>query len=71
MEINVGKNDRILRLIIGLVLISVGIYSYTQTSFSAPLSILSSLIGVISVTTGAAGYCMLYSILGTDTCSEE
>lgn len=59
MKTNEGGLDRILRVIVGLVLIglaatgTVGLWGY---------------IGVIPLVTGAVGMCPLYSLLGINSC---
>jgi len=67
MQKNVGSLDKILRIIIGLVLISYAIlpsfglmadtgYNYTGW------------IGIIPLGTALLGICPLYSIIGVKTC---
>lgn len=59
MKSNVGGIDRILRIIVGLVLIglaftgNVGVWGW---------------IGVVPLATGALGWCPPYAILGWSTC---
>lgn len=59
MKTNVGGIDRILRIVIGLVLIAlaatgtVGAWGW---------------IGVVPLATGALGSCPLYTMLGFNTC---
>jgi len=58
--LNVGNLDRLLRLLVGIGLITlavtgaIGAWGY---------------IGVVPVLTGVAAYCPLYSLLGISTCS--
>lgn len=62
MERNVGNTDRIIRLVIGIVLIGVG--------FGAISGIAGTIIGVIGiflVITGILARCILYNILGINT----
>jgi hypothetical protein len=60
MKLNVGVLERILRVIVGMVLIAlvftdkIGAWGW---------------IGVVPLVTGAVGTCPLYSILGVNTCS--
>lgn len=62
MKINVGNIDRILRIVVGLVLIGlaatgiVGIWGW---------------IGVVLVLTGAIKFCPIYAMLGMSSCPME
>jgi hypothetical protein len=59
MKANVGGIDKVLRILVGLVLITlaatgmVGIWGW---------------IGVIPLVTGLVGWCPLYPLLGMSTC---
>ena len=59
MKSNVGGIDRILRIVIGLVLIAltltgtIGVWGW---------------IGVVPLLTGAVGFCPVYPLLGLNTC---
>lgn len=59
MTKNEGKIDRTLRVIAGIVLLSL--------IFIGPQS-LWGLIGIVPLATGLLGNCPLYSILGINTC---
>ena len=60
MKTNVGGIDRILRIVIGLVLIgltltgTIGVWGW---------------LGVVPLATGAIGWCPPYAIFGWNTCS--
>lgn len=60
MKANVGGIDRILRIVIGLVLIgltvtgTIGVWGW---------------LGVVPLATGAIGWCPPYAILGFNTCA--
>jgi len=58
MKKNVGTADRIVRVIIGLVIIVWGIMNSSWWG----------LIGLIPLITGLVGYCGLYAIFGVRTC---
>ncbi len=60
MTKNEGKTDRILRVITGIILLSLIVVG--------PQS-LWGLIGIVPLATGLLGNCPLYSILGINTCS--
>ena len=59
MPRNEGKIDRILRVVVGLALISL--------VFIGPKT-LWGLIGLVPLITGAIGFCPVYPILGINTC---
>ena len=61
MKSNVGKNDRIIRLLLGLLIIAAGIY------FGSWLGA----IGVILLITAAIGWCPLYVPFGFSTCPSK
>ena len=62
MRMNVGMIDKVLRIIIGIVLIAL--------AFSGTLGVWAY-IGVIPLVTGLMGWCPLYSLLGMDTKKKE
>ncbi|UWQ49181.1 DUF2892 domain-containing protein [Leisingera caerulea] len=59
MPRNEGTLDRALRIILGLILLSL-VFIGPQT--------LWGLIGLVPLATGLMGYCPLYQILGLSTC---
>ncbi|MBF0134182.1 MAG: DUF2892 domain-containing protein [Magnetococcales bacterium] len=59
MKTNVGGIDRILRIIVGLIVLSL-IFVGPQT--------LWGLIGIVPLVTGLFKFCPLYPILGWNTC---
>jgi len=62
MKTNEGTIDRILRVILGLALISI-VFVGPQTPWGW--------IGVVPLVTGLVGMCPLYTILGLNTCPVE
>ena len=65
MSHNEGSLDRIIRVILGLILLYVG-YAVIQPQFGL-WSIIVLLIGLISLVTGAVGTCPIYSVLKINT----
>lgn len=59
MPKNEGKLDRALRIIAGLVLLSL-VFVGPQTMWG--------LIGIVPLATGLLGNCPVYSLLGINTC---
>jgi hypothetical protein len=60
MKMNAGTIDRILRVLIGIGLLSLALTG-PKTAFGY--------IGIIPVLTGLFGYCPVYTVLGVNTCS--
>lgn len=59
MKLNEGNVDRIIRIVIGLGLLSL-VFVGPQTMWG--------LVGLIPLVTGVLGFCPLYKLLGWDTC---
>lgn len=59
MQANAGKLDRILRVIVGLVLLSLTVIG-SQSMWG--------LVGLVPLLTGLMGFCPLYTVLGIKTC---
>lgn len=59
---NVGGIDRILRIVVGLVLLSL-FFLFADASWRY-----FALIGVVPLLTGLMSSCPLYSIMGLSTC---
>lgn len=62
MGINVGSADRILRVIVGLALLSLIFFVDSPWRWVG-------LIGALSLATGLAARCPAYSLFGFRTCS--
>lgn len=61
MKCNVGKTDRIIRVIIGLCMIAAGVYF--QSWLGA--------IGIVPLATAALGWCPAYVPFGISSCKVE
>lgn len=59
---NEGTIDRALRVVAGLVLLSL-FFFYPDASWRY-----WSLIGIVPIATGLMGWCPLYTVLGLSTC---
>jgi hypothetical protein len=59
MTINEGTIDRVIRVVVGLGILSL--------AFIGPKSAWAYL-GIVPVLTGLIGYCPAYSLLGMNTC---
>jgi len=63
MEKNIGRIDRIVRIIIGVVLL----ITFAENFVQGWLNFLVLLIGIVMLFTGLAGWCCLYTLLGFST----
>lgn len=61
MKCNVGKTDKIFRIILGIIIILVGIYF--QSWWGA--------IGIVPIVTGFIRWCPAYLPFGFSTCGDE
>jgi hypothetical protein len=61
MKCNVGKTDRNIRIIVGLFVIAVGVYSKSWLG----------LIGAIPLVTAALGWCPIYVPFGLTTYKDK
>ncbi|NIY72707.1 DUF2892 domain-containing protein [Marivivens donghaensis] len=60
---NEGKTDRMIRVVVGLILIGL-FFAGTVGAFGWVLLI----VGIVLLVTGALGTCPAYSLLGINTC---
>ncbi|WP_194095778.1 YgaP family membrane protein [Marivivens aquimaris] len=60
---NEGKTDRMIRVVVGLILIGL-FFAGTVGAFGWVLLI----VGIVLLVTGATGTCPAYSLLGINTC---
>ena len=71
MECNVGKTDRMVRALIGLVLLGLAAYSYTiQPVLTGLLLYIDAIVGLMLLVTAAISFCPLYKALGMSTCKK-
>ena len=61
MKCNVGKGDKIIRIVLGLLIIAAGIYY--QSWWGA--------IGLLPIATAVFGFCPAYVPLGITTCKTK
>lgn len=61
MKTNVGATDKLIRIVVGILLIVWGIFG----------SKIWVIIGLIPLITGLIGYCPLYNVLGINTCKTK
>ena len=58
MKANVGSSDKIIRIILGVVIIAAGFYFKSWFG----------LIGIVPLLTASVSFCPLYSVIGVNTC---
>lgn len=63
MKTNVGKMDRVLRVVVGLVLLAA-FFMLPEAGYRWLF-----LIGLVPLVTGLAGTCPLYAMFGISTCN--
>lgn len=68
MTINVGTIDRIMRAILGVVLLYLAFFSGLPTFDGAALKYGAVLAGVVMLGVAAVRMCPIYSIFGLKTC---
>jgi hypothetical protein len=66
-EKNVGMIDRVIRIVLGVVLLA----AFALNWVAVPWSYLVALIGIIALVTGAVATCPLYSMLGMNTLGKQ
>lgn len=66
MEKNVGKTDKVVRLIVGIILLLLGIFS-----LGGWLQVVFIIVGAILVITGLISRCLLYIPFGISTCKTK
>ncbi len=60
MKLNVGGADRVMRIVMGLVLIGLTLTGYIGVW---------GWLGIVPLATGVIGWCPPYALLGFNTCS--
>ena len=68
MKKNEGTADRIIRVILGFILIYIGVM---QMGLSGALAYIVVLVGLILLITGTIGYCGLYTAIGINTLKKK
>lgn len=63
---NIGGLDRVIRLALGALLVSAGLFPQELVADAVAANVLVS-IGVVSLLTGLMAYCPLYHLVGFNT----
>ncbi len=61
MKCNVGKGDKVFRIILGLVILVIGFYFKSWWG----------LVGIVPIATALMGWCPVYLPCGVSTCKVE
>lgn len=67
MTCNVGGVERPIRIVVGIVVITVGAFGGLPPVGTA----IALTVGAIALVTGAIGYCPLWTLLGMNTCRTQ
>ena len=57
--VNESGMDRIIRVVVGIVLLAL----YLSSTVTGTLGVVSLILGIVALVTGAIGYCPLYALL--------
>ncbi|KAF5421939.1 MAG: Protein of unknown function (DUF2892) [Candidatus Methanocomedens sp.] len=68
MKKNEGTADRVIRVILGFILIYIGAI---QMGLSDVLAYIVVLVGIILLITGTTGFCGLYTVIGINTLKKK
>jgi uncharacterized membrane protein len=62
MKINEGTLDRVIRAVVGAVLLAVGL-----VLVKGPIGVVLDVLGAVLLITGIVGFCPLYTLFGINT----
>ena len=70
---NVGSTDRLVRLIVGVILLVIAVPSLAGMAFVGlgGWAWLVGLVGVVLLATGLLNFCYAYTLLGINTCKVD
>jgi hypothetical protein len=68
MTANVGTIDRLLRIVIGVILLGLPFMSGLAIFESTAATVVAVIAGIIMIATSAMRFCPLYRIFGLRTC---
>lgn len=68
MATNVGTVDRIIRAVLGLVLLYLAFFSGVPAFEAGALKWIAALVGVVMLVVAAVRVCPIYTIFGIKTC---
>ena len=68
MTVNVGMIDRVIRLVLGVVLLAAPFVSGMALFENTTATVVAVIAGIIMLATAAIRFCPLYRIFGLRTC---
>ena len=68
MTVNLGSTDRILRVLLGIILLTAPFAGSFAIFDSSIATLVAAIVGVILIATSAIRFCPLYRIFGIQTC---
>jgi len=72
METNVGTPDRLVRLVLGAVIGLVGLAALGGLlELTSVIGVAAVVVGLVLVGTALTRTCLVYSLLGVDTCGRR
>ncbi|WP_281823284.1 YgaP family membrane protein [Jannaschia rubra] len=70
MRVNEGTTDRVLRAIIGIVLIALPVFATLPIFANGMIWWGSVIVGAVLLITAITGFCPAYRLLGLKTCAD-
>ena len=73
METNQGPLDRIVRSVVGAILLAVVVFSLEGpiALVEGAIALVIGVVGVVTLLTGLIGWCPTYALLGISTCLDR
>ncbi|MCX7567461.1 DUF2892 domain-containing protein [Sulfitobacter sp. F26169L] len=68
MTANIGNIDRIIRIVLGIVLLLAPFVTGWAIFASTTATVISVILGIVMLATSAMRFCLLYRIFGIRTC---
>ena len=63
MQQNESKTDRIIRVVVGVILLGLGLFALQ----GGVLGVIFDILGAVMLITAATGFCLLYKLFGFST----
>lgn len=66
---NVGSTDRIVRIVLGVVLLALVVFKPIALMQSSAMTIVALIAAVVLIGTAVVRFCPAYKVIGASTCS--